>query len=481
MLGDDIFLREARRDVAAARKRGDRLSEACALFELASILSGRMRSDEARSILDELKPIGEELIGPAEQTVVDARDQGDQRMEADALFTLSDVLGYADRHEEARSVISQANRISRELAKLNRRERAEKARRTAAQAIAAARERGDRRAEAYALHELSSELSDPSGALLNYDYEEEAAHVTRQAIRVSCEQRARERVESATQAVSAARANGDRAAEALALLTLGQALVVLGRPEEAEPLFEQAERLTDDVMAATKVLTGLSTLITLGKALRDAGRDDAARRVTQHADRLNPAVSNHVSDVEADSLIQAGVLHGNLTVHSGPRRPAAALQVSVTTRQVTTATYDYDGGGGHADTEVHVFVEAFTPQAVILRQLRPVVVRRIDRFRQSNAMMMLPREFRVGLDLPRTAYSAGLDEQALDLDAAFASGTADFPFSVTASDPEYFMIVPEARRTAGLIEWRLELDWSCLGQHGTVTIDHRQRPFLYAC
>jgi hypothetical protein len=210
---------------------------------------------------------------------------------------------------------------------------------------------------------------------------------------------------------------------------------------------------------------------------------DAARTGTavQPADGNRvPSVINNVSDVEADSVIQVGVLYGDLTVHSELRRPAAALQASVTTKQNLPATYYYDGAQRHPDTEIHVLVEAFTAQAVTLRQLRPVVARRIDHFTESHALQGLPREFRVGLDLPYSSYGAGLDEQTLNLDAAFAVGTADFPFYVTASDPEYFVIAPQPRRTAGLIEWRLELDWSCLGQHGTVTIDHGDRPFLSA-
>lgn len=82
---------------------------------------------------------------------------------------------------------------------------------------------------------------------------EEAADAAEQALRVSREQRVRERLESATRSVSTAQADGDQVAEALALLMLGQALVALERQAEAEPVFEQAEQLTYDVIAATKL------------------------------------------------------------------------------------------------------------------------------------------------------------------------------------------------------------------------------------
>ncbi|WP_369394765.1 hypothetical protein AB5J72_50205 [Streptomyces sp. CG1] len=580
MTVDDSPVKEAREAVAAAREQGNRLGEARALFELGSILSGLERSEEARAVFDELEPIGRELVGPAEQGVVDARDQGDRRAEANALFALSHVLRDVGRPDEAAHAADQAKQTLREWIELYNHEHAEKARQTAAQAIATAREHGDRRAEADALLTLSHVLRKVdrgdeaaraaeqgiqinreqfelenrkraekarqtaaqaiatarehgdrraeadallalSHVLRKVDRGDEAARADEQAMQITRERRARERLESAAQAACAAQARGDRAAEALALLTLGQALALLERSVEAEAHFTQAEQLTYGLIAATKragadqghrteSLTELRTLVTLGKALRDAGRDDIAGRISEQANQVdlsaidvairtavqaaegNQAVSNHVADTSADSVIQVGVLHGDLTIHTGPRRPVEALQVSVTTIQEETTTYKYDGWERHhSDVAVHVFVEAFTAQAVILRQLRPVVVRRIDRFDvvRSGAMSVAAsREFRVGLDVPpdvgldlqATRYGAGLDRQALNLDRAFAAGMADFPFYVTASDPEYFVIVPERHRTAGLIEWRLELDWSCLGQHGTITIDHGHRPFLSA-
>ncbi len=154
------------------------------------------------------------------------------------------------------------------------------------------------------------------------------------------------------------------------------------------------------------------------------------------------------------------------------------MTVSVTTAQVPGTTYKYEGIHAHPDTEVHVFVEAFTTQAVLLRRLRPVFVREVAWEYMTDAALMQPREFRVGLDRPAHRYDADVPAQALRLDRAFAEGCADFPFYVTASSPEYFVVRPELRGVRGPVEWRLELDWSCLGQHGTVTVDHGDRPFL---
>ncbi|MER5388449.1 hypothetical protein [Saccharopolyspora sp. NPDC002686] len=172
-------------------------------------------------------------------------------------------------------------------------------------------------------------------------------------------------------------------------------------------------------------------------------------------------------------------MHGGLHINAGPvRRSETALNVSVTTSEVGSTTYEYEGVSAHPDSEVHVLVEAFTSQAVLLRRLRPAFVREVGPTRVSRAMMLGPREFRVGLDRPAHRYDADVPGQSLRLDRAFAEGCADFPFYVTASAPEYFVIRPDLRGTRALVEWRLELDWSCLGQHGTVTIDHGGRPFL---
>ncbi|MFH8410139.1 hypothetical protein ACH4FX_35985 [Streptomyces sp. NPDC018019] len=189
-----------------------------------------------------------------------------------------------------------------------------------------------------------------------------------------------------------------------------------------------------------------------------------------------PDISNDASGITAGSVVQVGVLHGGLTIHSGPRRSDEALLVSVTTSRIDSTTYHYEGRREHPVRKVHLFVEAFTPQAVILHRLRPIVVRQIPEYTVSRAALAYRRKFAVDLDLPATNYTADLARQDLHPNQARPIGEADFPFYVTASDPEYFVIKPTA---FAVTEWRLELDWSCLGQHGTVTIDRgSNRPFV---
>lgn len=221
------------------------------------------------------------------------------------------------------------------------------------------------------------------------------------------------------------------------------------------------------------------------------------------------AISNQNTGDSGGPVIQVGVVHGDMRVHTRSRQPEAALQVSVTTTIAGSRTYHDGGAEAHPVYEVHMFVEAFTAQAVILHQLRPVLVRRFeDATAQEDSLSELsPREFCASLDrlnrmrsrldagleqqalqpepdrsahkddLPQpTLFDAGIDQQALQLNQDRSAQKNDFPFFVTESEPEYFVIRPEG---TGLVEWQLELNWSSLGRHGTVVIDNGGAPFLF--
>jgi len=350
-----------------------------------------------------------------------------------------------------------------------------------AQAIAAARERGDRQAEAAALVALSRDLR-------NCGQSEEAGEAARLAMALAVEERSRRGVEEAGRALAGARDRSDGIAEVLALLDRGRFLDALGQHAEAEADFTQAVLLAQTAADRSGVEWPVRqrSLSSMAKALREAGLDEAAlaaeeRSGSAEGNRASVTVSNRAGQVHAHNVVQVGVVHGGLHVTAEPvdrrgvDRSENALKVSVTTNPALSTTYEYKGLHVHPDHKVHVFVEAFTQQAVLLRRLRPVFVRRPAIGGASHAIMLEPRKFRVGLDRPARRYDADVLGQALRLDRAFAEGCADFPFYVTASAPEYFVISAELR---GLVEWRLELDWSCLGQHGTVTIDHGDRPFL---
>lgn len=404
---------------------------------------------------------------------------------------MSTALRYAGQDEEASRAAHQAADLFSALYDEAKRESARKAGMAAAQAGAAAdaaRERGDLGTEAAALRKMSGELQAAGKR-------GEAFRAAERARRVVRELRTRGHVESATRAVDIARDRGDQVGEALAHLTLGQALATLDRSADADEHLRQAERISEDVIAETRqpagdrsdaeLLAQSRSLCALAKELREAGRNRVAAHVDEMAESLDPgndgaSAQNLAFGLKANNVVQIGVLHGDLRFHAPPSQPAEAVMVTVMKQVVESTSYHYEDGGGHPVTSVHLLVEAFTSQAVTLRRLRPVVVRRIMNFGSSNANMSACREFGVGLNRPSTAYTAHLDGPELDLDEAFALGGADFPFHVTASDPEYFVVSPQWGGRQELVEWTLELDWSCLGQHGTATIGE-YGPFLSEC
>ncbi len=51
----------------------------------------------------------------------------------------------------------------------------------------------------------------------------------------------------------------------------------------------------------------------------------------------------------------------------------------------------------------------------------------------------------------------------------------NFPFSVSATDVEEFIITPDAGKDEVL--WHLEMDWLCAGRQGTTVIDDHGQPF----
>jgi hypothetical protein len=101
---------------------------------------------------------------------------------------------------------------------------------------------------------------------------------------------------------------------------------------------------------------------------------------------------------------------------------------------------------------------------VILRDLRVVVLSRAPtsgRF-LPNRGTIVPRPFHVVLDDDPPVLTP-------------AEGGQEFPFTVSATDPEMFDITVRARSDD--VRWRLELDWSLRERQGTLKIDAAGAPF----
>ncbi|MCB5912352.1 hypothetical protein [Streptomyces pinistramenti] len=107
-------------------------------------------------------------------------------------------------------------------------------------------------------------------------------------------------------------------------------------------------------------------------------------------------------------------------------------------------------------------------RAVVLRGMRPVV---LSRRPARRACPGLP----ISLVSPRLIspwhFSTDLQAAAPRLHAK----DVNFPFSVSATDVEEFIITPDAGKDEVL--WHLEMDWLCAGRQGTTVIDDRGQPF----
>ena len=116
---------------------------------------------------------------------------------------------------------------------------------------------------------------------------------------------------------------------------------------------------------------------------------------------------------------------------------------------------------------IAVLVEGRGPQAVVLHGLRPVVLAH----RPPQPAWEVPRpivEFapmHVRPFIGHLGPSPRIDPPV---------GEPNFPFTVTASDPEQFTIVCYGAKED--TEWQLELDWTCAGRHGTVVINAEEEP-----
>jgi hypothetical protein len=117
---------------------------------------------------------------------------------------------------------------------------------------------------------------------------------------------------------------------------------------------------------------------------------------------------------------------------------------------------------------IDVLVEGRGPQAVVLHGLRPVILthRPPQPAWEVPRPIVEPAPMHVRPFIGHLGPSPRIDPPV---------GEPNFPFTVTASDPEQFTIVCYGAKED--TEWQLELDWTCAGRHGTVVINAEEKPF----
>ncbi|MEV5594714.1 helix-turn-helix transcriptional regulator [Streptomyces sp. NPDC052496] len=131
--------------------------------------------------------------------------------------------------------------------------------------------------------------------------------------------------------------------------------------------------------------------------------------------------------------------------------------------------------GGHL--RVALAVQGTSDQAVVLHSLTVRTTTRTASVAGSAYSMgdgcgggLTPASFDVGLDAAQPVTRPVAGEQG---DRKIPA--TDFPFKVSASDPQ--MLYVDAHAEANDVSWYLELEWSSGGRRGTLRLDDHGRPF----
>ncbi|AJC61713.1 hypothetical protein [Streptomyces sp. 769] len=189
-------------------------------------------------------------------------------------------------------------------------------------------------------------------------------------------------------------------------------------------------------------------------------------------------IENQVNGGQQGAVVQAGAISGGVHLHL-PGDGLADTESPLIVTVDRSDRYDpYDEQTVLVDMDppevmvregsFRVTVESsLTGRAVMLRGMRPVVLSRRPARRACHGLITAPTFRRVA---PRH-FSTDLDEATPQLRAE----DADFPFSVSATDVEEFIITPAAGGDE--ILWHLEIDWLCAGRHGTTIVDDHGQPF----
>lgn len=121
------------------------------------------------------------------------------------------------------------------------------------------------------------------------------------------------------------------------------------------------------------------------------------------------------------------------------------------------------------EQEVALTVQGTGAQTVVLQALHVRVVTRHAPLAWNDYSMGVG----CGGGVPTRSFDIDLDAGSATV--TVKNGQRDFPYKVSASDPEVFYVV--AHTKAHDVRWDLALDWSSGGRHGTVHIDDDGVPF----
>jgi hypothetical protein len=135
-----------------------------------------------------------------------------------------------------------------------------------------------------------------------------------------------------------------------------------------------------------------------------------------------------------------------------------------------------NGGMDSSTTAVEIVVEGATQYPVVLTGLTAEVIERAPPPKGVHVVPfggggLSPRYFSVDLDeSPPTVESVSAAEELES-----APPAVNFPYRVSATDPEVFLVFASTRKCD--CSWRASLEWVYQGKKGTTVIDDAGQPF----
>ncbi|BFO14221.1 hypothetical protein SHKM778_06090 [Streptomyces sp. KM77-8] len=152
-------------------------------------------------------------------------------------------------------------------------------------------------------------------------------------------------------------------------------------------------------------------------------------------------------------------------------RPASAVEPPPT-EQDAPAWIGAFGAVSSDEQYVRLTVQGTGDETVVVKGLTVRVAGKRSPLAWNDFAMGYPG-VGCGGGVPTRSFTVALDaaRPALTPEA----GHRDFPFKVSASDPEIYYITADA--SAYDVSWYLELEWSSGSRSGTLTVDDQGRPF----
>lgn len=142
------------------------------------------------------------------------------------------------------------------------------------------------------------------------------------------------------------------------------------------------------------------------------------------------------------------------------------------------------GGYTVGQSAVKLTRQGDSESAVVLQRMRVRVTERrapmagvvISKCSRTQYSALGTRGFTINLD----NHNPLIIPRSSEREKLMASGDTsryftDFPYKISQSDPEVFMLVAETEKC--LCSWKAQLDWTASGKSGTTTLDINSTPF----